>query len=160
MAKRKFRFNLIDAVIILIVLAAVAIFGYVFLSEGSSDEKPEEVVKIQYVLQTVDLEDMFAGSISENDIIYESSTKKELGKVVSVTDEPAYFTGTDRKNSMHVISEIEGKCNLFVTVEAEAESLKNGYEVDGSVLIVGGTMMFETPNLISNSNIISIEVVG
>ena len=40
MSKRKFRFNIIDALIILLVLAAVGVIGYVVASEKQA---PEEV---------------------------------------------------------------------------------------------------------------------
>lgn len=55
MEKRKFRFNVIDALIILVVIAAVGVLAYVFASEkGDTDEKIGEKVKIQYVLQTTE----------------------------------------------------------------------------------------------------------
>lgn len=161
MAKRKFRFNAIDAIIILIVLAAVAVFGYVFMSDKTTEEDPPaEKVKIQYVLQTYETRERYVNNIAPSDILYEDETGKVLGTVVSVTDEPAYFTGTDNKNSVQVISEIEGKRNMFITVEAEAQPLKNGFSVDGNMLVVGGAAKAVTPNLIVNTNIISIEVIG
>lgn len=161
MAKRKFRFNAIDAIIILIVLAACAVFGYVFMSDSTKEEEPPaEKVKIQYVLQTFETREQYVGNIAESDIIYEDGTGKVLGTVVSVTHEPAYYTGVNGENAMQVISEIEGKRNMFITIETEAEPLKNGFSVDGNVFVVGGVAKFVTPNLIANSNIISIEVIG
>ena len=161
MEKRKFRFNVIDALIILVVIAAVGVLAYVFASEkGDTDEKIGEKVKIQYVLQTTETREQFVKNITASDIIYDDESGKVLGTVVSVTDEPAYFTGTDNKNAVQVISEIEGKRNMFITVEADAEIQNSGYTVDGFSVKVGGTVKLSTPNLIANSNIVSVEVVG
>lgn len=160
MKKRKFRFNAIDAIIILIVLAAVAVFGYVFMSDEPVEEEPEETVKIQYVLQTTETRERFVNNISESDIIYELGSEKILGTVVSVTDEPSYFTGTDGDSAMQVISEIEGRRNMFITVEAEAQLTKNGYSIDGNVITVGGGAEIVTPNMYTGASVISIEVIG
>lgn len=49
---------------------------------------------------------------------------------------------------------------MFITVEADAEIQNSGYTVDGFSVIVGGTVKLSTPNLVANSNIVSVEVVG
>ena len=64
MSKRKFRFNIIDALIILLVLAAVGVIGYVVASEKQAPEEVKQDKKnTQYVIQITELKDEFTGNI-------------------------------------------------------------------------------------------------
>ena len=71
MSKRKFRFNIIDALIILLVLAAVGVIGYVVASEKQAPEEVKQDKKIQYVIQITELKDEFTGNIKQGVTLYE-----------------------------------------------------------------------------------------
>lgn len=159
MARKKIRFNVVDAVIILFVAAAVAVFGYVFLSEKTVGTGGNEKVKIQYVLKVGEIRDMYLGNIAKDDEVHDADTDKKLGTVVAVSSVPAKRIGTDASTGAQVVSEVEGRSNLYVTIETEAQRVEEKYLVDGVSIMVGSVVNFITPNLYAASNIVSVEIV-
>ena len=155
MSKRKFRFNIIDALIILLVLAAVGVIGYVVASEKQAPEEVKQDKKIQYVIQITELKDEFTGNIKPGETLYE-----KLGVVTACNSEKTYYTGTDSKKGVQVISEIDGRSNMFVTLEADASFKDNIYTVNGVSILVGTSIRFITPGLTSGAVVVSLETVG
>lgn len=158
MAKKKIRFNAVDVLIILFVAAAVAVFGYVFLSEknvGSSSSSDK--LRLQYVLKVNDLDDKFVGNVSKGDDLIEFDTNKSIGTVVAVSSAPAKRIGTNAATGAQVISEIEQKSDLFITVETEAQFTDDTYFVDGIAVTVGNVVVMTAPNLYAAANIVSVE---
>ena len=158
MSKRKFRFNIIDALIILLVLAAVGVIGYVVASEKQTPEEVKQDKKIQYVIQITELKDEFTGNIKPGETLYEVETNKKLGVVTACNSEKTYYT--DSKKGVQVISEIDGRSNMFVTVEADASFKDNIYTVNGVSILVGTSIRFITPGLTSGAVVVSLETVG
>lgn len=160
MSKRKFRFNIIDALIILLVLAAVGVIGYVVASEKQAPEEVKQDKKIQYVIQITELTDEFTGNIKPGETLYEVETNKKLGVVTACNSEKTYYIGTDSKKGVQVISEIDGRSNMFVTLEADASFKDNIYTVNGVSILVGTSIRFITPGLTSGAVVVSLETVG
>lgn len=160
MTKKKFRFNAVDAFIILVVIAALAVFAYVFVGGKDSDVVGgNEKVRLQYVIQTVDIKERYVDAIAVGDELYEADTDSFLGTVTDVSAAPAYFTGTNAKTGAQVISEVEGRKSLYITLDSEAEVKDGTNYVDVIPILVGGTCRFITPKLIAGANIVSVEVV-
>ena len=160
MEKKKHRFNAVDAVIIVLVLAAVAVLGYVLLVERNGDVGPKsEKVKINYVLMVTEMRSIYADNVKVGDDVYDADSDKYIGKVVQVSNTVARRTGTNRKTGEQVISDLENRRDLYVTVEAEADYADNAYSVSGFTTVVGAVVNFITPNLAQPANIISVEPV-
>lgn len=160
MAKKKIRFNAVDAVILLFAVLAVAAFGYVFLSGQNADsEKDAKTVKVQYVLKVPEIKDIFLGNIKKGDELIDSDVDKKLGTVVAVSSAPAKRIGTNTATGAQVISEIEGRSNLFITLESEAQFVNDKYFVDGVWITVGNSIGFITPDLCASSCVISAQTV-
>ena len=160
MTKKKTKFNIVDVIIIVLVLAAIAAVIYVFFgSKLSSDGVSNEKKKISYVLQITELREFYVDNISKDDSVYEADTDKYLGKVVSVSSAAATRIGTDLASGAQVVSEIEGRVNLFVTIENEAEFYDGQYLVDGIPIIVGNVVSMVTPDLLAPANIVSVEIL-
>ena len=158
--KKKRRFNVVDVIIIILVLAALAAAIYVFFgskltSGGASGEKK----KISFVLQSTELRDFYVDSVKKDDDVYEDETDKYLGKVTAVSSTVATRIGTDLATGAQVVSEIEGRINLFVTIEGEAEFYDGQYLVDGIPIVVGNVVTMVTPNLLAPTNIVSVEIL-
>ena len=157
--KKKIRFNVVDVLIIVLVLAAVAVVGYVLLTERNDVAPQSENVKINYVLMVSEAQSAFADNVKVGDEVYEQESGKYIGKVVQVSSTVAKKVGTDRKTGEQVISELANRRDIFVTVEADAERSDNLYIVSGINIIAGGVLSFMTPGLMQPSNIISVERV-
>jgi hypothetical protein len=159
MEKKKFRLNAVDVVIIVLVVAAIAVVGYVLLSERDEVAPQSEKLKIDYVLMVTEMRSVYEDNVKVGDVVYDADTDKFVGKVVQVSSSVSKRTGTDLKTGDMVVSDLENRRDLFVTVEADAEITDNVYLVNGLTIVVGGVMNFSTPNLTQAANIVSIEPV-
>ena len=159
MEKKKFRFNIVDAVIIILVLGAIAVVGYVLLSERDTVAPDTERVKIDYVLMVNEMRSVYADNVKVGDEVYESETEKQVGTVVQVSTTASKRTGVNRQTGEQVITELDDRRDLYITVEAEAELTDNLYIVNGYNVLVGGVLTFVTPNLTQAANVVSVEIV-
>lgn len=159
MEKKRFRFNAVDAVIVILVLAAAAVVGYVIFTEKNNVAPQAEKVRINYVMMVNEMRSVYTDKVKVGDEVYESESEKYIGKVVQVSSTASKRTGTNRSNGDQVVTELENRRDLYVTVEADAELTDNLYIVNGFNVIVGGTLSFVTPDLTQPCNIISVEAI-
>lgn len=129
MSEKKIKFTVIDAVIILVILAALAIGVKkvipMFMNAGG-DEKIDFTVLIQK-------EDIgFADAITVGDNVTVSLTEKDGGTVKDVKAEPAVTLAYNSIDGAYSNEIIEGKYDVYITIEAEAS-------VSDLVLKTGGT---------------------
>ena len=158
--KKKLRFNIVDLIIIILVIAAVTAGVCIFLgSKLGFGKDGNEKKKISYVLQLSELRDIYVDNIQNGDDAYDADTDKYLGKVVSVSSEATTRIGTDKSTGNMVVSEIEGRVDLFVTLENEAEYYDGQYFIDGIPVVVGGVVTFACPELLAPANFISVEIL-
>lgn len=160
MEKKKIRFNIIDVLIIVLVLAAMGVIGYVLLAERGDVVPQNEKVKINYVLMVTEMRAIYAENVKVGDEVYDQESNKYIGKVIQVSTTASKRTGTDRKTGEQVISELENRRDLYITVEAEADHVDNSYVVSGLTVVAGAVVNFISPALAQPANIISVETVS
>lgn len=159
MAKKKIRFNAIDAVLILFFVCAAVAFGYVFHSLKNDGTTTGEAVKLQYVLKVGDIKDMLLGNVEKGDEILNANNGKSIGTVIALSSAPTKLTGTNSATGNRVISEIEGRSDLYITVSAEAHLVNNMYLVNGVGIMVGAGVDFVTPGLYAAASVVGVETV-
>ncbi len=134
MSEKKIKFTVIDAVIILVILAALAIgvkkVMPMFMNAGG-DEKIDFTVLIQK-------EDIgFADAITVGDNVTVSLTEKDGGTVKDVKAEPAVTLAYNSIDGAYSNEIIEGKYDVYITIEAEASVSDLALKTGGTAVKVG-----------------------
>lgn len=134
MSEKKIKFTVIDAVIILVILAALAIGVKkvipMFMNAGG-DEKIDFTVLIQK-------EDIgFADAITVGDNVTVSLTEKDGGTVKDVKAEPAVTLAYNSIDGAYSNEIIEGKYDVYITIEAEANVSDLALKTGGTAVKVG-----------------------
>lgn len=134
MSEKKIKFTVIDAVIILVILAALAIGVKkvipMFMNAGG-DEKIDFTVLIQK-------EDIgFADAITVGDNVTVSLTEKDGGTVKDVKAEPAVTLAYNSIDGAYSNEIIEGKYDVYITIEAEASVSDLALKTGGTAVKVG-----------------------
>lgn len=160
MAKRKYRFNIVDAVIIVLVVGLVAAAVLMIVRRAQGPDSQVQSTKVQYVIQVCDLRDRYVTNVSEGDKLFVPGSGKSLGTVLSVYSSDAFYTGVRREDGAQVISDYDGKSNLFITLEADAVLSGGRYTVEGVDILVGETLSFICPKLSADASVVSVEAVG
>jgi hypothetical protein len=186
--KKKGKFNFIDFLLILIAALLVVAIVYVFLpSSWIKGMFADKSVDIEYSIEIIGVDQEFIDSldkyIKENDIVIDGVSKANIGTVKAVTDITPYtelkyqYTGVgkveyvDKEDKPHeldvivptegkgVLSTVEGKYNIIVTITAKADFTEgDGYSVNGTRIAVGEKINARFPNYVCEGYCISVPV--
>lgn len=158
MQKKKASFNVIDALIIVLVVAVFAA-GYIifFKDEGSLGD--DELFELRYVVQVTSLPEEFADNVKVGDTVFDSGTNTVAGTVVAVDHEQAIHVGHDSINGKQALTPIPNYVNLYITIEGDAVENKNTYTVGETNVYVGRYIDMMMSDLTCTGSCISLELV-
>ncbi len=160
MNTKKAKFNVIDAFIILAIIAVIAAAVWLCgrLDIFGKNEDDREDVKLRYVVEITMLDEQFSTVLEKEDRLFNARGTVELGYVKSCEIRDADKVTVDADGNT-VISSVEGKKNLYITVEADAYIEGLSYYVNGMRIAVGEYIEFMTPELTCGGYCISFEEI-
>ena len=124
--KRKFTFNIVDALIILILATIIATVVYVFVLGKSVEDLYSKETEITYTVSINDVDGDIIGYICEGDKAYHSGKDKYVGTITAIEHSPS-----DTGNGIDII----------VTVSTKARVNNDGvYSINGDVISKGTTV--------------------
>ncbi len=147
--KKKRSFNVVDALIILLILAVVAV-GAVLLWSNSGKNGNANSFEIEYVVEFRTIRDEFTDNIEIGTKLVDSAKKYQLGEVIDVSSTPAKYTGVDLNTGELVYYDYPEHSDLSLTVRTVAALDDEGMFVidNGYRISVGTTMYIRTPNYV------------
>ena len=98
--KLKYKFNFVDALLILMVIAIIgALYYFTFGSGGSGKEEGVNVAhRVSYVLELEKTDRAFVEKIKAGDVVYDVNTGIQIGTISKIKSvEPAYLLIQDTK---------------------------------------------------------------
>ncbi len=108
------RFNIIDAVIVVVILAGIAAVGFLKFNGGSTEASK--------MLVTLELTEKYEG-FSENVVIGDSVTEKvqnvQIGKVVGVEAKPCKKNSYDRVTGAPIEITVPEREDVYITMEVD-----------------------------------------
>ncbi|MBQ2999781.1 MAG: DUF4330 family protein [Clostridia bacterium] len=155
------RFNLIDLILVVLVLLVIAVLIQVFspfslIKKLSSNQTKE----IQYTIEISGVDAEFIDRIKEDDLVIDSISKNNLGKVVTVsynTYSEFQYVETD-EGGEGVLSEHPNKFNLLVTISTTANYAEgSGYSVNATRIAVGEKLALRFPDYVAEGYCIYLE---
>lgn len=139
MAAKKIRFNIIDAIILLVLVAAIGVLTSVFVfSEGSEIEGDPHTVNYTVIVTSVDKK--FEKAIPNGArVSLESNRKLDLGRVIDVQTGGSVKTEFNKKTgdeAAEVYSVIEDELiDMVITFSADTKKTEWGYCIDDETYI-------------------------
>ena len=134
MAEKKRKFTAVDVIIILVVLAAIA-FGVKKLLP--SVMHPSGMQHIDFTVMLPQQDDNFAEAVKVGDRVTISLTEKDGGVVKDVRTEPATAIAFNSLDGSYANEVVEGKTDVYVTVEADVVSSDLALKTGGTAVKVG-----------------------
>ena len=134
MSEKKIKFTVIDAVIILVILAAFAI-GVKKVMPMFMNADGDEKIDFTVLIQKEDIG--FADAITVGDNVTVSLTEKDGGTVKDVKAEPAVTLAYNSIDGAYSNEIIEGKYDVYITIEAEASVSDLALKTGGTAVKVG-----------------------
>lgn len=133
MRKKKYRINIFDIVIVLLVICVGG--GLYFYTHR---EKVEETQKLRYTFELVDCPVGFSQKIKVGDAITDNVKNYHMGEVVEVSAVENKKLANDLVNHQVVESVVPDKETVLVTVEANVTQTESDFKVDGSYIVKAG----------------------
>jgi len=155
--KKTYKFNFIDFVLIVVIIAAVSLLIYIML--GNNLLMGSEDTIILYTIEIREIRNDFLGSIdllTKGTTIIDSVRSYNIGEVQKVTVTDAYANATDLENGVVVSKQYPDHKKVTITVKAKCKRDKAKYEVNGKIIMVGTRLDFRTPYLVSYGNCVDI----
>ena len=153
MSEKKAKFTVIDAVIIIIILAALAVGVKKILP---SVLKPANQEKITFTVMLSGKDESFAEAINVGDNVTISLTEKDGGIVKDVRVEPAQSIAYNSVEGTYANEVIEGKDDVYVTIEADVTVTDLAFKAGGTPIKVGSDIPVRGKGYASSGYVIEI----
>lgn len=159
--QKKRRFNVVDFLLIVLVLAIIGGVIYLFLpgsvirNMGSSTSG-----SLSYTVELKGVDSVYLNKIKENDIVVDSVSKTTIGTVTAVDYNTKYtvleYTEKDGQYE-GVLADYPDRYNVLVTITTTAEyTPKKGYSVSGCRIAVGEALNLRFPDFAYEGHCISL----
>ncbi|MBQ8509161.1 MAG: DUF4330 family protein [Clostridia bacterium] len=144
--QKKHKFNVIDAVILVVICAVVAAAAFLLGSRNAQSE--QNSVTLEYIVEFRTIRDEFVDNINVGVKLVDASKKYSLGDVVAVTSKTATFIGTDFTSGQLVYGDYPDHSDVQITVRSNAVINDSGrYVIDGGYeMSVGATVYARMPD--------------
>ena len=158
--KKKIRFNVIDAIIILIILAIIGAAVYLIVTDMQNKRNSRQTGNIDFTVRISSVDENALSLFKPNTIVKDSVTGEVLGEIVAVNSEKTRYFGNvaipneDGNGYTIPVSEYSDKYDVYVTVLATAGKDTRGIHYVGNTkILVGSTVYFKIPSFTSVSYI-------
>lgn len=156
--KFRLRLNLFDAILLLVVLAAGAVFAWFSLQNNQSDTQNLSTQTVQYTVVFQKMPQGTSEMIQAGDQLEDTVKNYSIGTVVSVETKPAVTQVLNEEERRYVNAELEGYEDVYVTVESSCTDsgekllMGSGYECRvGQIAYVRG------PGYMGSGPVVAIE---
>ncbi len=158
--KTKMRFNIIDAIIILIILAIIAAAIYLIVTDMQSKKDSRHVGNVDFTVRISSVDEAALSLFEQGIAVKDSVTGEVLGEIVSFNSEKSRHFGkiaipnATEDGYTIPVSEYEDKYDVYVTIIATAGKDARGIRYVGNTkILVGSTVYFKIPSFTSVSYI-------
>lgn len=183
---KKYRFNVIDVLIILVIVMVVAVMYYFTVARNSVVSNSEITVDYTVELKTVRSEHI--DNIKIGDRVVETVRDQQIGEVIDVQVSPAYnivtntVTGETYKSfypainlppesdadsqaeapdeEAEIIEPLYDYYNVRVTIRGNVKKSESGYNINGFNVVVGEQVHFRVPSYVNSGYCVNIAEVN
>ncbi len=137
------KINIIDfcVIIIIIVLAAGAVYKFKFMDKTSNNTAMQPVT---YTVKVEKVRSYALDNIEVGDILFDKTSGNAIGTISNVESEPA-TDYVEMDDGSIVKGNVENRINIILTVDADAVKNESGYFVNRTYeLLIGSQKKFMT----------------
>jgi hypothetical protein len=154
---KKFKFNWIDALVCLIIIAMAAGAVYKFTASGQTGNA-SAAEPIDYTILLTSARQGSVDAIKVGDTLYDNDSGNAIGTIDSIDVEPAAAIISDSSNGTITMGTVEDKYDLYIHVSASGSIGTGGYYVNGNYqLNVGSSRTLYTKYASFSAKIYSID---
>lgn len=153
MEKRKHRFNIIDAAVIVLLVGAAVLLTLHFVNRRENADKN---IPLTFVMQTDMIPEELADNVEVGDPVFDGDSGIRIGVVTECDSRAAQHVGKS-KSGASVISDVAGYRQLYVTCEASGNGAEDKFTVDGVMISSGRRYRLMMPSLYCEAECITVD---
>lgn len=138
---KKVKFNIIDAIVIIALLAFVALFIFILDPFGMfNDDAIYREAYMTYIVEIKNVDKEIVKNIRENDDVFNAENADPIGTIVNVEPLPHYenITIEGENGPEQILKIVEGKEDVHITIYVQCTFEKDiGYIVGSQQIAVG-----------------------
>lgn len=155
---RKHKFNFIDIILMTVILAAVVLLVYIFMS-GRIESFGTQSVLVEYQVSITRIREEFRGNVNVGDKVVDSVKLMSIGEVIDVQYSPSISIISESYAGDLKYPIYPEHLDMTITIRAEAD-MKNGmYQIDGYRIAVGELVSIRVPNFTESGYCLTIKEV-
>lgn len=155
MEKKKFRPNILD-ILLLLLIAAVALAAYAI--SHRQEAGPQQAITRSYTIELTNLDGTMLESVQPGDLVKDNVKNLELGVVTAVEVSATTVSSLNKETGLYQETEVPGKYTMLVTVRADTtETDKQVSTVSGFILRVGTSVSCTVGNLYASGYIVKLD---
>lgn len=160
MEKKRYRFNFIDFIIILIIAVFALMVIYYILLPYSDSPIGVESTDIEYKIRVNGMSNDLKDMVNVDDAVLENSGLNKIGKVKSVEYTDSIYVGIDKTSGRNVSQAYPDRVDMIITVSAKAQTNTGVYIIDGFTISPGTEISFRVPGFSGGAVCEEIHEVG
>lgn len=125
MAKTKF--NVLDVVIVLVILAIVCVGGYVFMKQRGGTSVSGQQTKLHFTVEVTNISKSMAEAFHVGDSVVFGTTNSDRGVIYDVKIEPYRKLTNNIEDGSHSLQVVEGQYTALVTIETMVQESDEAY---------------------------------
>ena len=158
--KKAHKFNIIDFILIVIIIAAVLLLGYIMVGNNLFAGSENTTILYTVEIQLIRNEFITQAPLMKGAQIIDSVRSYDLGEIQEVKITDAYSNTTDLETGVVTRKAYPDHSKVTITVKAQCKKEKAKYEINGKTIRVGARVDFRTPYLVSYGNCVAIEEIN
>jgi len=161
--KGKYRFNLIDVLLLAVIVLSVGAIIFLSLYDGNkvNSDNETKTVEIIYTVEQKNIPSILRGKISIGDGVTESLTSEGIGQVIDVEYIDSKYTAVDPSTNEMFEAVYPDRIDMRVKISVKATVRDDGlYQVGGCRLNVGEELDVRFPYYMGKTVCISVSEVS
>lgn len=134
--KKKMKFNAVDVIIVIAILAVVAVFGYSQI-KGRTETTRGKSIEMQ--LMTEEVSDFVADQLEIGDTVTDDGTNAELGTITDIQTDDAVSYAVDSEGNYVKTSKPDYQ-KVTITTEVKGSEYEHGAILGGTKYSVGHSL--------------------
>lgn len=162
MSEKKFKFNIIDAIVVIVILALLCFVGYKLVFGGDTALSPDETVTYVVTYWCDEVPEYAVKAIEMGAPLTDDAANLDLGKVtkIEISDSTSY--ATDAQGVIHLTTKPlyhTVKLESVVEIPKKLADFKYGIKTEGNAIFgVGHTLTFRAGKAKLYGRVSGIEV--
>lgn len=158
-ARKRVKFNFIDAILIFIIISIVFVLASYFLPGISNRLAGNEEVTIEYVIEFQCVDNEFVTNIKPNDVVYDASQNYNIGTVKTVENDNYNTLVYDENTGVAEFKQHFDFKNITVTIMSTAIYVEDeGYVINGQRIAVGKQFNLRFPEFSGSGYCVDMKI--